>query len=92
MNHVHVIVEAEVKAEKAMTDFKAYANRGLNRLRLDATERMRWRTMGALGGYPAPRQSRQRFGMLSKNRVSGWRCLLGISRDIGDRLPNGRGS
>ncbi len=31
-NHVHVVVEAEVRPEKVMNDFKSYASRGLNRL------------------------------------------------------------
>src|ERR1039457_5365640 len=31
-NHVHVVVEAEVRPEKVMNDFKSYASRGFNRL------------------------------------------------------------
>lgn len=30
-NHVHAIVEAEVRPEKIMNDFKSYASRALNR-------------------------------------------------------------
>jgi hypothetical protein len=32
MNHVRVVVEAEVRPEKVVNDFKSYASRGLNRL------------------------------------------------------------
>ena len=31
-NHVHAVVEAEVRPEKIMNEFKAYASRELNRL------------------------------------------------------------
>ncbi len=47
MNHVHVVVEADVKPEKVMNDFKAYASRALNRLGLDATGRKRWARHGS---------------------------------------------
>ena len=33
-NQVHTVVEAEVAPERIMSDFKAYASRRLNRLRL----------------------------------------------------------
>src|SRR5690348_334359 len=34
-NHVHVIVEAEVRPERVMNDFKSYTSRALNRLGQD---------------------------------------------------------
>ena len=46
-NHVHIVVEAEVKPEKIMSDFKSYASRGLNRLGRDGLDRKRWARHGS---------------------------------------------
>ena len=46
-NHVHVVVEAEVRPEKVMNDFKSYASRGLNRLGRDGSDRKRWARHGS---------------------------------------------
>jgi REP element-mobilizing transposase RayT len=46
-NHVHVIVEAEVRPEKIMNELKAYASRELNRLGNDAPARKRWTRHGS---------------------------------------------
>ncbi len=46
-NHVHVVVEAEVRPEKVMTDFKSYASRGLTRLGRDGPDRKRWARHGS---------------------------------------------
>jgi len=46
-NHVHVVVEAEVRPEKVMKDFKSYASRGLNRLGRDGSDRKRWARHGS---------------------------------------------
>jgi REP element-mobilizing transposase RayT len=46
-NHVHTVVEAEVPPERVMSDFKAYASRRLNRMRLDAPNRKRWAYHGS---------------------------------------------
>lgn len=45
-NHVHVVVEAECKPEKALNDFKAYSSRALNR---DAADKRtnRWARHGS---------------------------------------------
>ena len=40
-NHVHAVVEAEVRPEKIMNDFKSYASRELNRLGHDGPDRKR---------------------------------------------------
>ncbi len=45
-NHVHVIVEADARPEKAMNDFKSYASRALNKLEPDK-ERKRWTRHGS---------------------------------------------
>jgi REP element-mobilizing transposase RayT len=47
MSHVHVVAEAEVAQEKVMNDFKSYASRALNRMGLDAPNRMRWAHHGS---------------------------------------------
>jgi hypothetical protein len=46
-NHGHVIVEAEVPPEKAMSVFKAYASRALNRLDGKEPGRRRWARHGS---------------------------------------------
>ena len=43
-NHVHT---AEVPPERVMNDFKAYASRRLNRMRLDEPDRKRWARHGS---------------------------------------------
>ena len=46
-NHVHTVVEAEVPPERVMGDFKAYASRRLNAMRLDEPNRKRWGRHGS---------------------------------------------
>jgi REP element-mobilizing transposase RayT len=46
-SHVHTVVEAEARPEQVMRDFKAYASRWLNRLRLDEPGRKRWAHHGS---------------------------------------------
>ena len=46
-NHVHTVVDAETPPERVMGDFKAYASRRLNRMRLDEPGRKRWAHHGS---------------------------------------------
>ena len=46
-SHVHTVVQAEVPPERVMNDFKAYASRRLNRMRLDEPDRKRWARHGS---------------------------------------------
>ena len=46
-NHVHVVVEADVRPEMVMNTFKAYASRGLKRLGTDQPDRKRWARHGS---------------------------------------------
>ncbi|MDQ6708227.1 MAG: transposase [Acidobacteriota bacterium] len=46
-NHVHTVVESEVPPERVMSDFKIYASRRLNWLRLDEQNRKRWARHGS---------------------------------------------
>ncbi len=46
-NHVHVIVEAEVRPEKIMNDFKSYASRNPCRLGFGDANRKRWARHGS---------------------------------------------
>ena len=46
-NHVHTVVEAEIPPEQVMRDFKAYASRRLNGMRLDQPDRKRWARHGS---------------------------------------------
>jgi REP element-mobilizing transposase RayT len=46
-SHVHTVVSADVPPERVMGDFKAYASRRLNRLKLDESDRKRWAHHGS---------------------------------------------
>ena len=46
-NHVHVVVEADVRPEMVMNTFKSYASRGLNRLGNEGPDRKRWARHGS---------------------------------------------
>ena len=46
-NHVHLIVDAEVRPERVMNDLKSCASRCLNRLGLDVPTRKRWARHGS---------------------------------------------
>ena len=46
-NHVHVIVEAEIRPERIMNEFKSHASRELTRLGKDGTKRKRWARHGS---------------------------------------------
>jgi REP element-mobilizing transposase RayT len=46
-NHVHAVVESEVRPEKVMNAFKSYASRGLNRLKPEKSDRKRWARHGS---------------------------------------------
>ena len=46
-NHVHAVVEADVRPELVMNTLKSYASRGLNRLGGDELDRKRWARHGS---------------------------------------------
>ena len=46
-NHVHAVVEADLRPEKVMNEFKSYASRELNRLGRDGPDRKRWARHGS---------------------------------------------
>ena len=46
-NHVHAVVEAEIRPERIMNEFKSYASRELNRLKSDGPNRRRWARHGS---------------------------------------------
>ena len=46
-NHVHAVVEADVRPELVMNALKSYASRGLNRLGGDERDRKRWARHGS---------------------------------------------
>jgi len=46
-NHVHVVVDANLRPERIMNDLKSYASRCLNRLGLDKPDRKRWARHGS---------------------------------------------
>ena len=46
-NHVHVIVEAGIRPERIMNEFKSYASRALNQLTSEGPDRKRWARHGS---------------------------------------------
>jgi REP element-mobilizing transposase RayT len=46
-NHVHVVIDGDVRPERIMNDLKSCASRYLNRLRLDDPTRKRWARHGS---------------------------------------------
>ena len=46
-NHVHVVIEAELRPERIMSEFKSYVSRELNRLGRDEPDRRRWARHGS---------------------------------------------
>jgi REP element-mobilizing transposase RayT len=46
-NHVHAVVEADVRPEKVMNSFKSYASRNLNGVGVDEPDRKRWARHGS---------------------------------------------
>lgn len=46
-NHVHIVIEAEIRPERVMNDIKSYSSRYLNRLGLDKPDRKRWARHGS---------------------------------------------
>jgi REP element-mobilizing transposase RayT len=54
-NHAHTVVEAEAPPERVMRDFKTYASRRLNGMRLDEPGRKRWARHGSTRWLPKPR-------------------------------------
>ena len=46
-NHVHVVVEAGIRPERVMNEFKSYASRALNQLTSEEPGRKRWARHGS---------------------------------------------
>jgi REP element-mobilizing transposase RayT len=46
-SHVHAVVGAEAPPERVMSDFKTYASRRLNEMRVDEPGRKRWTRHGS---------------------------------------------
>lgn len=46
-NHVHLVIEAEVRPERLMNDLKSFASRRLNELGFDGADRRRWARHGS---------------------------------------------
>ncbi len=46
-NHVHIVVEADIRPERLMNDLKSYSSRALNRRGIDGPDRKRWAKHGS---------------------------------------------
>jgi REP element-mobilizing transposase RayT len=46
-NHVHIVVDGDVRPERIMNDLKSYASRRLNKIGLDDPTRKRWARHGS---------------------------------------------
>lgn len=74
-NHVHVVVEADVRPERIMNDLKSYASRCLNRLGFDDATRKRWARHGSTQWLWKSEMWLPRYGMLWTSRVMRWLFL-----------------
>jgi REP element-mobilizing transposase RayT len=54
-NHVHMVVEADVRPERIMNDLKSCASRYLNQMGLDEPARKRWARHGSTRWLWKPR-------------------------------------
>jgi REP element-mobilizing transposase RayT len=92
-NHVHAVVQAEVPPERVMNDFKAYASRRLNRMRLDQPDRKRWARHGSTRFLWKPEHV-STVSTSSTSRVMRCRCssLPYFSAHVRHPLANARGS
>jgi REP element-mobilizing transposase RayT len=55
-SHVHAVVAAEIRPERVMNAFKAYASRRLTRMGLDEPDRKRWARHGSTRWLWKPEQ------------------------------------
>src|SRR4051794_16996747 len=62
-NHVHVVVEAEIRPGRIMNEFKSYASRELNRLGIDERIENAGRGREAHGGSGRTTMSNKLFSM-----------------------------
>lgn len=71
-NHVHAVVEADVRPEKIMHAFKSYASRNLNRLGIDGPIEGVGRATEARAGCGGIGMCGKRSGMWSRGRAKPW--------------------
>ncbi len=72
-NHVHVIVEAEVRPENVMNALKSYASRSLDRLATDGPDRKRGRAMEVRDGYGKTGTSRKLSATSYRGKANRWK-------------------
>jgi len=89
-NHVHVVVEAEIRPETVMHAFKSYASRDLNRLEIDDPDRKRWARHGSTRWLWKDRTFRKSSGISCRGKGNQWRFTC----ETGRRVPllHSRGS
>ena len=79
--HVHSVVEATVRPERVMSDFKSYASRRLNRTGLDEQDRSGGHATVVRDGFGSLSVFRRLFGMSWQSRGKRWRCSSARSFD-----------
>ncbi len=93
-NHVHTVVEADVPPERVMADFKAYASRRLNRLRLDEPNRKRWAHHGSTRWLWKPQHvsAAMQYVVAEQGEAMSVFESHKLQASEGQPLPYGRGS
>ena len=91
-NHVHVLIEAEVKPERMMNDLKSYASRCLNAAGVDEPGRKRWARHGSTRWLWDRDGVRAAIRYVADGQGTRWRCTWRtFDRSLWSRLSLARG-
>ncbi|HEY7391157.1 MAG TPA: hypothetical protein VH640_21760 [Bryobacteraceae bacterium] len=88
-NHVHLVVEAEVRPERVMNDLKSYASRSLNQKGTDEPARKRWPRHGSTRWLWKPEHISLPFATLSMSKANRW-LFPRLSKPEADRSLRSR--
>lgn len=92
-NHVHIVVEAEVRPERVMNDLKSYTSRCLNRLGFDEPARKRWARHGSTRWLWKPQSVSAAIGYVVHEQGIRWLCSrrssIRTNRSLWSRLGFG---
>jgi REP element-mobilizing transposase RayT len=86
--HVHTVVDAQTPPERVMTDFKSYASRCLNQIRLDAPGRKRWARHGSTRWLNKPENIAAAIQYVVREQGE----PMSVFEWVRATLPDGRGS
>jgi REP element-mobilizing transposase RayT len=83
-NHVHLVVETEVRPERIMNDLKSYASRCLNQQGTGEPGRKRWARNGSTRWLWKPEHVSAAIGYVLRSRANRW-LFSGLTNIEADR-------